>query len=619
MGNHSACLHSLAEIGALLPDATALTQFHRVDQQPPHVSSVHEHLRNVQLRLIEQLSPRMALDVYKAFAALHFKPIPEVHNALLCNVLKNTESMVLPDVSGLLQARLMVQPSPDASYLSEMSGLISSTLARSKKRNIKDATYVAHILDLFVRHNLHHGGIVAEAAEYLTARVKGLSNKNLVSVVASMTRLKQPADKLFDAIVVEVLHRGPEHFELKELAQLAGSLTEIKHFDVMTDVLMDSIAVACRKRMKELTFEELVDLLWAYSHHMHFHHDAKLLESLANGLVSQLGSVKEMSGTMCLKLCEVVSSSDLGAETSCRVLEAVSARALTEIGSLNKQELLTVITGCRKSRFVCDQLLGALREAFENRSKELSFSDLCRVLNNFTSLNYHPGDELLDLALKQIHCPDDLSPTEVSRLIWSLAYFDKLTPDNCRSLFEHLQNFSRSNFNALDTQKILLSEKLIMLLNKTSDSENDEGLIPEPLRSELITTWRERIYFTRSISPFQQEVSRVLTKMNIYHEAEALIDNGDINVDFLLFLGTARTQHEDSSNDASSHAKIVLECDGPRRRSVNPPYRSLGQTLSFKKLLKAQGWTVHVICKDDWYKKSPNEQEKLLQTTLNLQ
>lgn len=98
----------------------------------------------------------------------------------------------------------------------------------------------------------------------------------------------------------------------------------------------------------------------------------------------------------------------------------------------------------------------------------------------------------------------------MSRLIWSLAYFNKLTLDNCGPFFEHLHNFSRSNFNALDTQKILLSEKLILLSNKDADRENEEGLIPEPLRSELRTMWRERMYFTRSVSPFQQVNSLLL-------------------------------------------------------------------------------------------------------------
>ena len=95
----------------------------------------------------------------------------------------------------------------------------------------------------------------------------------------------------------------------------------------------------------------------------------------------------------------------------------------------------------------------------------------------------------------------------MSRLIWSLAYFNKLTVENSRPLFDHLQNFSRSNFNALDTQKLLLSEKLVLLSDSSDsqDSENDDDrLIPEPLHSELTAMWRERIYFTRSVSPFQQ-------------------------------------------------------------------------------------------------------------------
>lgn len=169
--------------------------------------------------------------------------------------------------------------------------------------------------------------------------------------------------------------------------------------------------------------------------------------------------------------------------------------------------------------------------------------------------------------------------------------------------------FSRSKFNALDIQKLLLSEKLLLTFdNPSPEAENpDQYLIPEPLRSELAEIWKERIYFTRSISPFQQEISRLLTKLNISHEAEALIDNGELSADFLLFTGTSDSQQ-----------RVILECDGPRRRSINYPHRPLGQTLTFKRLLRAQGWTVLVISKQEWQKKTINEQEQYLRSILNL-
>ena len=85
----------------------------------------------------------------------------------------------------------------------------------------------------------------------------GLSAPGLVSTVTSLMHLKYPAGKLLDAIVLEVLHRGPDVFSTSELSQLAAALTETKHCDVMTDVLMDSIAVTCQKRMQTLRFEEL--------------------------------------------------------------------------------------------------------------------------------------------------------------------------------------------------------------------------------------------------------------------------------------------------------------------------------------------------------------------------
>jgi len=331
-----------------------------------------------------------------------------------------------------------------------------------------------------------------------------------------MKKLDNRADKLFDAVVLEVLHRGPDRLSTADLARLAASLTEIKHFDVMTDVLMDGIALICQKRIGQIRFEEmgrpprlacvaingsLVDFLWAFAHHMHFHHDAKLLTSLSTELVAELESTREFSGEVCAKL-SVVATSDLGQENICKIMEAVSRQLPSVVESLSKQEVLAVATCCRKARFICSRLMGSLSRRFEELQEQLSLSDLARVLNNFATSNYNPGDKLLDLAIHRMHETSGLSPTETSRLIWSLAFFNKLTVENSRPLFDHLKNFSRSNFNALDTQKLLLTEKLILLL--AGDPEEEAALIPEPLRSELTTMWRDRIDFTRSVSPFQQ-------------------------------------------------------------------------------------------------------------------
>jgi len=112
----------------------------------------------------------------------------------------------------------------------------------------------------------------------------------------------------------------------------------------------------------------------------------------------------------------------------------------------------------------------------------------------------------------------------------------------------------------------------------------------------------------------EQEVSRALSSLSVSHEPEALIDNGDISVDFLLYLGESRGIGGDQGGN-----KIILECDGPRRRSINPPYVPLGQTETFKKLLKAQGWRVVIIDQADWKDKSTVEREQSLKEKLKLQ
>ena len=155
---------------------------------------------------------------------------------------------------------------------------------------------------------------------------------------------------------------------------------------------------------------------------MHFHHDAKLLQSLASGLVEKLDAVKRPSTDVCVKLCDIVSASDFGCENACRILTMVSCHSQSFLPELHPFELLTVSTGCRKARFGCERLLTSLRDAFEMQSTNLTLSELCRVLNNFATLNFHPGDMLLDLPLMKTHAVDSLSPTEVPS---ACLFFDR--------------------------------------------------------------------------------------------------------------------------------------------------------------------------------------------------
>lgn len=108
-------LHSHNSIGRDIVYPPLKAWHHRAESEKSNVSSVHEHLCNVQLRLVEQLSPRTALDVYKAFAALRFKPVNEVHESLFNNVVKSIESLELPDVASFLQVEFL--PGKLAPYL----------------------------------------------------------------------------------------------------------------------------------------------------------------------------------------------------------------------------------------------------------------------------------------------------------------------------------------------------------------------------------------------------------------------------------------------------------------------------------------------------------------------
>ena len=67
----------------------------------------------------------------------------------------------------------MVQSVLDSDTLATFSETLIAALKASKKRNVKEAPYVVHVLDLFVKHQLRDEDFLAHAVEYLRARVKG--------------------------------------------------------------------------------------------------------------------------------------------------------------------------------------------------------------------------------------------------------------------------------------------------------------------------------------------------------------------------------------------------------------------------------------------------------------
>eukprot|EP00210_Caulerpa_lentillifera_P006207 g5931.t1 len=609
-GNKVTSLELLAEIGSHFTEARALTQFHQTTNSGTGLD-LYQQLGDLQLHLVKQLPPLVALDVYKGLAALRLTPSEDIHEVIFNALVNHIDNLTVSQISSFIQAKFLMKPEVESEMMHDMSEIFIQTLKGSKKRQMKDATHVVRVLEVCTKHKMEDYMLLDEIVNFLKGRVQGLSPSDLVDTVYYLTRLDARDEKLFDAIVVEVLQKGADQFSPSEISTLAASLTKSGHFDVMTDVLLDSLAISCKNRIQKMSYEELVDLLWAYSHHLHFHHDDKLLSSLTNGLVQKLTGAKTMDRVICVKLAKIITAADLGNEVCSVILQSVSQHALEVFGTLQKQELLSVLQSCKKAKFYCDGLLGGLIDNLLIKQQDLTSSDCSSILNNCAALDFHPGNELLEIALHltttQYH---KMNSTQVCNTIWSLVYFHKLTRDNGRELFDHLGTFSRSKFNALDIQKLILSEKLL-LCNSMSPSQEtedpEEQLIPDPLRSELFEMWKERIYFTRSISPFQQEISRLLTKLNISHEAEALIDNGDLSVDFLLFMGRADSQQ-----------RVILECDGPRRRAINFPYRPLGETLTFKRLLKAQGWTALVISKQEWQEKSSTEREQYLKSILSI-
>lgn len=78
----------------------------------------------------------------------------------------------------------------------------------------------------------------------------------------------------------------------------------------------------------------------------------------------------------------------------------------------------------------------------------------------------------------------------------------------------------------------------------------------------------------------------MLMKLSIPHEVEQLVEEGDCRVDFQIMTDNGR--------------KVAIDCDGPRRFSLNVPHRALGDTVVNRRILRGKGWELLSIPKHEW-------------------
>lgn len=89
----------------------------------------------------------------------------------------------------------------------------------------------------------------------------------------------------------------------------------------------------------------------------------------------------------------------------------------------------------------------------------------------------------------------------MSQLIWSLALFEKLDPAVFCQFCDHLSE-EESLLQVKDMQRLIQTE---MLLNISCKAQGLPCVnVPDPLRTTVVSTWRERLYFSPSVSSFQR-------------------------------------------------------------------------------------------------------------------
>ncbi|GMH33211.1 hypothetical protein BSKO_01045 [Bryopsis sp. KO-2023] len=576
-------VHLLIELGSLFPSSLAVLHFTRSSGKV-ELHGVHSHLKKLQTGFVGQVSAKSGLNIIKAMALLRYKPTDGMVEAVCGPIEKEVTTLEFSSLVDFVQAMAMLERSPGKALLDTICEIAVDTVQKSLKRNLKEPEEVVHLIDAFAAIGHVHEGFLNAAGDCLRDRIKVLPEESLAKTLKGFARLNFYHEQFLDDIVQECIARQPKSFTPSQLATILHSLSELRHDEIMSEIFVDVSAQCAVRRIDNFSAGEVADLIWAYTRLFRYHSDVKMLDTLTRSLV---GKVHQLKGSpdQLVNLVEAVTDSDLGAcpEQTKSILSSVEDMTCADIANMSPANIARMLLAFSKARHYSGRLFSGGLKVLADAENHLESQEIVRVLHSCGAMVHAPEGNSLDEWVSKILANEkQLTTSQVSRIVWSLAILDSLEPETFERLCERLGD--GSVVQVPDIKRLVLAEMLLDI--KCQSKGVASPRIPEPMRSYMVPAWRERVYLSHSISSFQQEVGRLLMKLSIPFELEKLIEEGDCRIDFDL--------------TTKDHAKIAIECDGPRRFSANSPFKPLGDTIASRRILEGRGWNLLSISKHDW-------------------
>lgn len=575
----------LIELGSLFPNSLAVLDFTRSSGKV-ELHGVHSHLKKLQTSFVGQVSAKSGLNIIKAMALLRYKPTDGMIKAVCGPIEKDIAALEFSSLVDFVQAMTMLEKSPGAALLDTICDIAVDTMHKSLKRNLKEAAGVVHLIDAFAMLGHVHDGFLNAAGDCLRERIKVLPEESLARALKGFAKLKFCHELFLDDIVQECIARQPKSFTPSQLAMILHSLSELGHDEIMSEIFVDVSAQCAVRRIDTFSAGEVADLIWSYTRLFRYHNDVKMLDTLTRSLI---GKVHQLQGSpdQLVNLVEAVTDSDLGAcpEQTKSILSSVEDMTCADIANMSPSNIARMLLAFSKARHYSGRLFAGGLKVLADPNSCLESQEIIRVLHSCGAMVHAPEGDSLDAWISRLFANEkQITPSQVSRIVWSLAILDSLEPETFKRLCERLVDGLGPAVQVPDIKRLVLTEMLLDI--KCQSKGVPSPKIPEPMRDYMVPAWRERVYLSHSISSFQQEVGRLLMKLSIPFELEKLVEQGDCRVDFDL--------------TTKDHKKIAIECDGPRRFSSNSPFKPLGDTIASRRILEGRGWNLMSISKHEW-------------------
>ncbi|CAD7697227.1 unnamed protein product [Ostreobium quekettii] len=410
-----------------------------------------------------------------------------------------------------------------------------------------------------------------------------------------MPRLRS---QLLDNVVQEAVLRQPSQFSASELSTFVHSLASLHHEDILSSTAMDLCTLSAIRRSEQFRAHEMVDVVWSYTQIFGHHHDPQVLDTMAKLLVPRLGEITHVPRLVIL----VKAFADLDLHYT-DLHNEVSALLCPHLECLDQGLVVELLQAFGHVHHYSSTLFERAATVLSDSKSRLSTSQLASVLQLYGCMMHDPGQAALDVWLTQLQDLGRaaLTSSQVCSVLWSLALLEALSPELFLQLSRDIQDCRKGDFTVSDIERLLMAEWLLEITCRRQGQTPPR--IPRPLRLQILSVWRERLYYKHDVSSFQKDVGLTLTDMRISHTLEESVENGDFKIDYVIV--------------GDGNARVALECDGPRRFTSNAPYHALGETVASRRVLEGRGWRVVSISKHAWNSlKSREEKQSFLEQEL---